>query len=1062
MAGASRTISVRLTVAEADTFRTAMQNAGLQGSTAFTKITQAAQQSSQALQQHTATGQLANYQLIEIAETAHKFADQILSGGSAVKALAYELPNAIGIAGGFKNAMAALGGALPLVALGAAAAGIVAMGVAAESQQSRLRTLGQQVRATRDDYDAYAATLDKTARSLAQHTTLSTADARTAVNAIGTNPNFSGTSADITRLAKDAQDLSVILKTDLAFGTKVITDGLNDAAKAAKELEDKGIAGFTPGLVRTIELLQQGGHFADAFSLYLKTLEDRSKGAADSGLTGLGTALKRLDEAFNGSRDGAKSWSESIGGFFDVAAARGINNLSALIEKMGEAQKFGSDTTIAIPGQAMTTVPTANLPSDPLGAAARASGLDIALLRAQSTMESGGNPNAVSSAGAVGLMGLLPGTFGDMQKKYGFSGAITDPTANAVAGALYMREQLDAQSGNLRNAAAAYNEGPSNFAKGLMPDETRNYQAQLFRAYPYGSGIVGPAAAPGTLGSFAPMAEQQRILGTLPSMHSEQYGPPALSYSSSDGVMTNDGRKDAEDLDKQMQGTRALASQTLAAQMSDIQRQLQRLEVSGQQGTPEYQGLLEREQGNRAAQYNNVDPQTQATREGQRQLDSARLARRYGYTPAGDQLSADLSRRDDIAHTTGSPVTDDVRNQVTSQFYEKAKMELDRLEEAQKQAAAGNEALAGAYAKGGTAVADLTAKNEALHQIGLLLPKDAANYQQELDKLTTSYRNVATSAADIKAAQQTAADTKDIASLRMQAGLISSGASSDAQKAAMAGYDAQQSNQNASPAFQAAAVSAAKQRVQAASDLQAVKANATEISNFTSNAFDKIGSSITGAFTEGKNAAASFGSITKGIITDLEQEFIKLAVINPLKNAFAGGSSALPTLGSVGGSLLGGASSINIPSANAGDGLPITAASGYGGGGLLSGVGSFFSGLFHSGGIVGSGEGSGMRQVDPSIFYGARRMHSGGIADGEVPAVLQAGEGVFTPGQMAAIGANMNASGGDTHFNFSVNAQGAGPREIDQLRSQIPLMAMSAVQSGMQRGGSFAKAVRGG
>ncbi len=146
---------------------------------------------------------------------------------------------------------------------------------------------------------------------------------------------------------------------------------------------------------------------------------------------------------------------------------------------------------------------------------------------------------------------------------------------------------------------------------------------------------------------------------------------------------------------------------------------------------------------------------------------------------------------------------------------------------------------------------------------------------------------------------------------------------------------------------------------------------------------------------------------------------------------------------------------------NGGDGLPQTAASAYNAGsGLFDGIGSFFTNLFHSGGIVGTEGGS--RWVDPRVFHGATRYHTGGIAGDEVPAVLQAGEGVFTAGQMAALGANANAGqGGDTHFNFNVNATGAGPREIDQLKSAIPLMAMQAVQSGMQRGGQFAKTVRG-
>lgn len=66
--------------------------------------------------------------------------------------------------------------------------------------------------------------------------------------------------------------------------------------------------------------------------------------------------------------------------------------------------------------------------------------------------------------------------------------------------------------------------------------------------------------------------------------------------------------------------------------------------------------------------------------------------------------------------------------------------------------------------------------------------------------------------------------------------------------------------------------------------------------------------------------------------------------------------------------------------------------------------GGGFSPSMHSGGIVGSGEGSGMRFVPPAVFEGAPRYHFGGIAGDEVPTILQRGEGVFTRGQMAALG----------------------------------------------------------
>jgi hypothetical protein len=59
---------------------------------------------------------------------------------------------------------------------------------------------------------------------------------------------------------------------------------------------------------------------------------------------------------------------------------------------------------------------------------------------------------------------------------------------------------------------------------------------------------------------------------------------------------------------------------------------------------------------------------------------------------------------------------------------------------------------------------------------------------------------------------------------------------------------------------------------------------------------------------------------------------------------------------------------------------------------------------FHTGGIVGR-EGGAARAVPVALFADAPRLHRGGfVGAGEVPAILKAGEGVFTPEQMKAMG----------------------------------------------------------
>jgi soluble lytic murein transglycosylase-like protein len=90
--------------------------------------------------------------------------------------------------------------------------------------------------------------------------------------------------------------------------------------------------------------------------------------------------------------------------------------------------------------------------------------------------ESTGNPRAVSKTGAQGLMQLEPGTAKDMGVANAF-----DPRQNVIGGSRYLRSLIDRYRGNVPYALAAYNEGPENFEKGILPDETRAYVEAIMR-----------------------------------------------------------------------------------------------------------------------------------------------------------------------------------------------------------------------------------------------------------------------------------------------------------------------------------------------------------------------------------------------------------------------------------------------------------------------------------------------------------------------------------------------------------------------------------------------------
>jgi soluble lytic murein transglycosylase-like protein len=93
----------------------------------------------------------------------------------------------------------------------------------------------------------------------------------------------------------------------------------------------------------------------------------------------------------------------------------------------------------------------------------------------------------VSSAGAMGLMQLMPGTWAEMRQRHGLGPDPHDPRDNIIAGTAYLRTMFDRFG--YPGLFAAYNAGPARYEHHLatghkLPAETRSYVASIAQGKP--------------------------------------------------------------------------------------------------------------------------------------------------------------------------------------------------------------------------------------------------------------------------------------------------------------------------------------------------------------------------------------------------------------------------------------------------------------------------------------------------------------------------------------------------------------------------------------------------
>lgn len=160
-------------------------------------------------------------------------------------------------------------------------------------------------------------------------------------------------------------------------------------------------------------------------------------------------------------------------------------------------------------------------------------------------VESRGRPRALSSAGAMGLMQIMPGTWAMLTARHGLGQDPFDTRANILAGAAYLRAMWDRYR-DVRLMLAAYNAGPGRadaYAAGRrgLPAETVAYVAaiapQLGAAREDSAPVAPRPEHPSwrSAGIFA--LPQERSTATATARHaSDERAPAGRSPSVSAGL----------------------------------------------------------------------------------------------------------------------------------------------------------------------------------------------------------------------------------------------------------------------------------------------------------------------------------------------------------------------------------------------------------------------------------------------------------------------------------------------------------------------------------------------
>ncbi|EIW18212.1 MULTISPECIES: lytic transglycosylase domain-containing protein [Pelosinus] len=159
-----------------------------------------------------------------------------------------------------------------------------------------------------------------------------------------------------------------------------------------------------------------------------------------------------------------------------------LQRINTIEQRFNHSSVSGHDFSAVLSGaQANDSIHGKNFASDDISKiidyTAKKYGVDSKLVMAVAKVESNLSPDVVSSAGAVGVMQLMPETAQGLGVRN-----CKDPRDNIDGGVRYLKQLITSFDGDITKAVAAYNAGPQAVTKynGIPPyTETKDYVAKV-------------------------------------------------------------------------------------------------------------------------------------------------------------------------------------------------------------------------------------------------------------------------------------------------------------------------------------------------------------------------------------------------------------------------------------------------------------------------------------------------------------------------------------------------------------------------------------------------------